>query len=101
MKVASAITFFSLLASSQATGSVRLSMIPPKIKLLTPLFYSTGALRSVTRTLEDRQTSVTITSKRASAGLISLLARSQATAASPSPVSPAAMALDLALASVA
>jgi hypothetical protein len=99
MKVSSAIAFFSLVASGQAT--VSLDMILSRSNILTLISLSTGALRSATPAREGRPTSVTITRKRVSAGLISLLVLSQAMAASTSPVSHVAMDLAPALASVA
>lgn len=102
MKVTSAIAFFSLLASGQATGTVCLNSylvvfdIHPNLSA-----YSTGAPRNTTPARVDRLTSVMTTRARASAGLTSLLAPSPSMAASPSLVSLAAMALVLALASVA
>lgn len=64
-------------------------------------FFSPGAPRNATLARVDRLTSVTTPSKRASAGLISLLALSPAMVAFPFRVSLAAMASVLALASVA
>lgn len=101
MKVTSAIAFFSLLASGQATGSVYLNSHPVIFDIHSNSDrFSTGDPRNTTPARVDRLTSVTSTRARASAGLTSLLVLSPSMVASPSLVSLAAMDLVLALASV-
>lgn len=102
MKVTSAIAFFSLLASGQATGAVGLnSCLSIFDRYPNANYLSTGALTDTIPVREDRLTSVTPIRSRASAGLTSLLALSPSMVAFPSLVSLVAMASVLALASVA
>jgi hypothetical protein len=101
MKITSAVAFFSLLASGQATGAVCLnSYSVPLVHILTRITFSTGAPTNSTPARVDRLTSVMTTRTRVSAGLTSLLALSPTMVASPSLVSLAAMASVPALASV-
>lgn len=95
----SCISVSSGLWASHRSGMVQVTIMVSFMHMLTA-FLSTGALRSATPTRVDPPTSAMTISKRASAGLILLLARSPNTVASLSLASPAVMASVPALASV-
>ena len=102
MKVTSAIAFFSLLASGQATGAVCLNPYHVAVGIHPDSnTSSSGAPTNSTPARVDRLTSVMTTRARVSAGLTSRLALSPTMVASPSLVSLVAMASVPASASVA